>query len=133
MLPANYSLPEPEPLRRAAQISYQWGEQKFVIWSTACSLRTVPWTETGEEVTWLHCKAMPVAEITPDSPTGLMTVLIPAHYVTAIQPGPTFRLKSSGRSPDLGIFPPNQATPPNHLALEEIEEALVDLLDPKLN
>jgi hypothetical protein len=127
------SLPEPTPLRRAAVIRYQWGEQQFVIWSTACSVRTLAWRETGEQLTWLHCKARPVAEITPDEPTVLMTVLIPAHYVTGIEVGPTFRVSKAAMRNDLGIFPPNQVTPPNRLALAEIEKALADLLDPSRN
>jgi hypothetical protein len=126
-------LPEPDPLRRAATVRYQWGEQKFEIWCTACSLRTLPWEETGEDMAWLHCKARPIVEIDPDSPVGLMNVLIPAHYVTGIQPGPTFRLGRTGRAENIGIFPPNQPTPADRLPLEEIERVLVDLLQPGRN
>jgi hypothetical protein len=127
------SLPEPAPLRRAAVVRYQWGQQQFEIWCIACSLRTLPWPETGEQVTWLHCKARPVTEITPEDDTGLMRVLIPAQYVTGIQAGPTFRLVQIGESRDVGIFPPNQPAPANRLALPEIKAALVDLLDPRQN
>jgi hypothetical protein len=63
----------------------------------------------------------------------MMTVLIPAHYVTSIQPGPTFRMVQSVPTRDLGIFPPNQPTPPDHLPLEEIEEKIAELLDPMVN
>jgi hypothetical protein len=132
-MPSDYAFPEPAPLRRAAAIRYEWGEQKFEIWCTACSLRTHPYTETGEVITWLHCKALPVAEIPADRPANLMTVLIPAHYVTSIQPGPTFRLERSGHSRDLGIFPPTQPTPANRVSLDELEKALTDLLDPGRN
>ena len=126
-------LPEPTPLRRAAVICYQWGEQKFEIWSTACSIRSVPWEKTGELMTWLHCKARPVAEIAPEDDTELMTVLIPAHYVTCIHAGPTFRLGRTGKTKSLGIFPPIHAAPTNRLPLPEIERVLTDLLDPGRN
>ena len=126
-------LPEPDLLKQAALIDYEWGDQKFEIICTACSLRTLPWEETGEELAWLHCKAMRTAELNPDGPTGMMNVLIPAHYVTRIRPGPTFRLKRSGKPRDIGIFPPNQPTPSNHLSLAAIDEAIAELLRPDRN
>jgi hypothetical protein len=88
---------------------YQWGDARFEIVATACSVRTTPWGT--EQMTWLHCKAMTVHETKTDETTRLMTVLIPAHYVTGMGPGPTFRIGRSGDSPDLGVFPPNRATP----------------------
>src|SRR5262245_329627 len=95
-------LPPPAPLQRAAHIEYRWGATPFAIWATACSVRTTAWG--GEQMTWLHCQAMNVAEITPEEPTGLMTVLIPASYITGIRPGPAFRVSRSRPAEDLGVF-----------------------------
>jgi hypothetical protein len=126
-------LPEPVPLRQAAIITYQWGETQFEILCTACSFRTYAWEETGEVVTWLHCKAMRTAEINPDGPTSLMQVLISAHYVTGIKPGPPFQVARRNRAQRLGMFPPNQPTPPDALPLEQVEEAVADLMSPDRN
>ena len=125
------AFPDPAPLRRAALIEYFWGQARFEIVASACSVRTAPWG--GEPVTWLHCKAKQTATLTPDEPTDLMTVLIPAHYVTGIGPGPTFRIAQSRHSDDLGVFPPNQPTPAAALPLEEVERVLTDLLTPERN
>jgi hypothetical protein len=82
---------------------------------------------------------MSVASIIPDETTRLMNVLIPAHYVIGIRPGPTFRLTRVPPSQpatdvlDLGVFPPNQVTPLEHLPLEEIERVLAYLLAPECN
>lgn len=80
-------------------------------------------------MTWLHCKAIPTADMKFDEPTGLMTVLFPAHYVTGIKPGPTFRVGQS-RKPedDIGVFPPNQPTPADPLPLSEVERVVTQLL-----
>lgn len=129
----SYAFPEPEPLRRAALLTYRWGDQEFEVICTACSFRTTLWPETGEEVTWLHCKAMRTAEINPNGPTRLMNVLIPAHYVTGVRAGPAFRAREPGRGRGLGIFPPNQPTPADRLPLEEIEAAFEDLWDFGMN
>jgi hypothetical protein len=123
--------PLPAPLRPAAAIEYSWGDMKFDIWAIACSLRTTAWG--SEQMTWLHCKAMNAAEITPDQPTALMAVLIPAHYVTGIRPGPAFRLSRSRESGDLGVFPPNQPAPAGSLPLAEVERLLATLLAPERN
>jgi hypothetical protein len=104
---------------------------KFDVWATACSVRTTAWD--SEQMTWLHCTGMNVVEITPDEPTGLMTVLIPAHYVTAVRPGPTFRRCRSRPSGDLGVFPPNQPAPAASLPLAEVERTLATLLAPERN
>jgi hypothetical protein len=98
-------------------------------------VRTTAWGD--EEVTWLHCRAMNVVDITPDEQTRLMNALIPVHYVTGIRPGPTFRLTRSqprqDQGQDLGVFPPNQVTPLEHLPLEEIDRVLEGLLAPQRN
>src|SRR5436305_6299410 len=78
-------LADPTPLRRAALIEYRWGSTNFDITATACSVRVTAWGD--EQMTWLHCKAMTTASIKPEGQTGVMCVLIPAHYVTAIKPG----------------------------------------------
>lgn len=127
------SLPDPVPLKRAALVTYEWGEQKFEIICTACSVRTVEWKDTGERIAWLHCKAMRTAEIKPEGATSMMTVLIPAHYVTSIRPGPTFRMTSSRPTRDIGVFPPTKPTPAASLPLSDLEKAVADLLDPARN
>src|SRR6266702_973971 len=127
------SLPDPTPLRRGAVIHYECGTLKFEILCIACPIRILPWKETGERITWLHCKAIPKQEIPQDKPAKMTTVLIPAHYVTAIETGPTFTLFSSHRSEPIGIFPPNQCTPQNHLSLAQIEKIIADLLEPSRN
>jgi hypothetical protein len=107
------------------------GETPFDIWATACSLRTAAWG--GVPMTWLHCKAMTAAGITPEEPTGLMAVLIPAVYVTGIRPGPTFRVTRSRVCEDLGVFPPNRPAPSGSLLLTENERGLERLLAPERN
>jgi hypothetical protein len=125
-------LPAPAPLRRAALIVYQWGETRFKIAATACSVRTTLWG--SEQTTWLHCKARQTAAITFDEPNGLFTVLFPAQYVTTIKPGPTFRLGQSGQAEDIvGLFPPNQPAPADALQLSEVERVLTELLAPERN
>lgn len=125
-------LPAPAPLRRAAIIEYRWGETTFEIAATACSLRTTSWG--SEQVTWLHCKAKQTTAITFDEPTGLMTILFPARYVTGIRPGPTFRIGQSRKSEDdIGVFPPNQPTPTDAVPLSEVERVLTALLAPERN
>ena len=84
-------------------------------------------------MTWLHCTAMRTAEIKPDEPTNLMSVLIPAHYVTGVKPGTTFRLSRSRRPDEIGVFPPNQPTPDDALSLPDLERALTELLTPERN
>jgi hypothetical protein len=124
-------LPAPQPLRRAALIRYQWGVARFEIVTSACSLRATPWG--SEQMIWLYCKAVQTASIKPEGDTPLMNVLIPAHYVTAIGPGPTFRITHSGKSDDVGVFPPNHPTPEGALPLEHVERVLADLLAPERN
>jgi hypothetical protein len=118
-------LPAPTPLRRGALIEYQWGQSHFEIVASACSLRTTPWG--SGQMTWLHCKAMRTAEVKADEPTGLMNVLLPAAYVTAVGPGPTFQIARHGRTEDLGVFPPNQPAPVDALSVAEIEQILAEL------
>jgi hypothetical protein len=124
-------LPAPAPLRRAARIVYFWGASRFEIVATACSVRSISWG--AESMTWLHCKAMPTAEVKPEETTGMMNVLIPAHYVTAIGAGPTFHISRIRASDDLGVFPPNQQPPTDAVPLEVIERVLAELLTPERN
>jgi hypothetical protein len=122
-------LPAPAILHRTALIEYYWGETRFEILATACSVRITPWGD--EQMTWLHVKARPTAEIKFGEPVGLMTVVFPAHYVTRIQPGPTFQQATGGEpSRDLGVFPPNQPPPDDALALWEVERVIVELMEP---
>lgn len=85
-------------------------------------------------MTWLHCKASQTAAIASEGPTGLMTVLFPAHYVTAIRPGLAFQIRRSRKSEDdIGVFPPNQPAPEDALPLPEVERVLTELLAPERN
>jgi hypothetical protein len=122
-------LPAPAALHRTALIEYSWGETRFEILATACSVRITAWGD--EQMTWLHCKARPIAEIKSGEAVGLITVIFPAQYVTAIQPGPPFQQATQGEpSGDLGVFPPNQPPPEDALALWEIERVIVELMEP---
>jgi hypothetical protein len=49
-------LPEPVDLKQSAIIKYQWGDQHFEIFCSACSIQREIWEETGEEIDWLHVK-----------------------------------------------------------------------------
>ncbi len=121
-------LPAPAPLWCLAIIEYQWGDSRFEVLATACSVRITPWGRG--QMTWLHCKARPTAEVRVGEPFSTYTVLIPAHYVTAIEPGPVFQA-SEGRRPEvLGLFPPNQPPPLNALPLEEVERVIVEVMAP---
>src|SRR5437016_3749489 len=92
------SLPPPTPLRRSLSIHFQWGEQKFEMIASAASIRTVTWEETGEDITWLHCKGIQAQAIKPDMEVGMTNYLIPAAYVTCAEEGPTFQiLRSKGK------------------------------------
>jgi hypothetical protein len=126
-------LPPPTPLRQGLLIRYQWGEQKFEIIASACSIRTTFWKETGTDVTWLHCKAVQTMAIRPDGSGDMMNVLIPAHYITHVEPGPKYRIARSRPSRDLGIFPPNQPTPASSFPLAELERVISGLVDQSLN
>ena len=81
----------------------------------------------------MQCKGMNLAGLDLENPVGLITVVIPAHYVTSIKPGPTFRIKRSSRKGDTAIFPANQPTPANRLSLPEIEHAIADLMTVERN
>ena len=121
--------PAPAPLRRAALIEYHWGDTRVEIVATACSVRFALWG--GAAVNGLHCKAIHTVALTPGAPARLMNVLIPAHYVTRVEPGPTFRLDQSGQPDEIGLFPPDQPTPAAALPLAEVERVLADLLLPQ--
>lgn len=120
-------LPAPDPLPRAAVITYWWGETRFEIVASAGSVRTTPWG--AGRMTWLHCKAVQAGEIKPSGPTGQTTVLVPAQYVTAVVPGPPYQITRRGESADIGLFPPIHPTPPKALLPDEIERALAGLAD----
>ncbi|MDB5313993.1 MAG: hypothetical protein JWO38_8195 [Gemmataceae bacterium] len=125
------ALPPPAPLRRSDHIAYRWGDSTFDIHAAACSVRTTAWG-TGH-MTWLHCKATTAGAIAADATARLMTVLIPAHYVTRIEPGLRFRTARYVRSGDVGVFPPNRPVPADGLPLAEIERIMAELLSPELN
>jgi hypothetical protein len=118
-------LPAPAPLPRAALITYWWGKTRFEMAASACSVRTTLWG-TGQ-MTWLHCKAVQTLAIKPDASAEMRNVLIPAHYVTAVKPGPTYQITHCRTSGDIGLFPPTHPAPPHALPLTEIERALQGL------
>ncbi len=124
-------LPPPAPLFRTALVEYDWGHTSFQIVATACSVRVTPWG--SEEMTWLHCKAMQTMMINAEEPIGLMSVLIPAHYVTRIEPGPDYRIVRTRQGEDIGVFPPNQLPPASAVPLAQIERVLAELLTPERN
>ncbi len=127
------ALPAPAPLRRSALVEFSWGAYQFQFLAAACSVRTALWG--GESVAWVHCKGQQTAVMRLDEPTVLFEVLIPAHYVTALEPNTTFQILRS-RPPDgpvLGVFPPNHPTPAAALPLEEIKRVVADLRSPALN
>jgi hypothetical protein len=121
-------LPAPARLRRAAHIAFRWGESTFELLAGACSVRITSWGD--RQMTWLHCKAIPIGEVRFGAVNAMQAILFPAHYVTAIVPGPPCHTTASQLSGDLGVFPPTQPPPDNALALREIERLLVELMDP---
>jgi hypothetical protein len=127
------ALPPPAPLRRSALVEFSWGAQQFQFLAVACSVRTTPWG--GESVAWVHCKGQQTAIMRLDEPTELIDVLIPAHYVTALEPNTTFQILRSRPSdgPAMGVFPPNQPAPAAALPLAQIERVIADLRSPALN
>jgi hypothetical protein len=128
-----HSLPPPTPLRRALVVHFEWGPQKFEIVAIACAIRITPFEQTGEEVTWLQCKAVQRQLIKPDGTGEMMNLLIPANYVTHAEPGATFRLTVSRRSGDIGIFPPIHPAPEGRISLEQLAETITALVDATIN
>jgi hypothetical protein len=118
-------LPDPEPLPRAALITHWWGMARFESAVVACSIRTTPWG-VGL-MTWLHCKGVPVTGDVPDGSVTTMALLIPAHYVTGVRPGPGFTIAARGAAGTIGLFPPSQPAPPHAIPLSEVERALAGL------
>ena len=127
------SLPPPTPLRRGMLFHYHWGEQQFEVVASAASVRTVFWDKVDREVTWLHCTAVPTKEIGSDGSGNMMTVLIPAEYVTRAEDGPTFRITHFRPTTAQFIFPPTHPRPGNAMPLEELQRVIGDLLDASLN
>lgn len=115
-------LPEPEMLPRSVIVEYSWGTSRFEVICTACSIRAVP--DSGEMVTWLHCKACPTEKLQSRSKLKMMTIAVPVQYITGIRPGPRFRIGTRTRTEDVGVFPPDHPAPDPHLTLAEIEHAI---------
>lgn len=99
-------LPEPEMLPRSIVVEYSWGTSRFEVICTACSIRMLEWPDSGEMVSWLHCKACPTDKLKSGSGIKMMVVAIPAQYITSIRPGPRFRIGARSRTEDVGVFPP---------------------------
>lgn len=123
--------PAPAPLRLTAIITYHWGQTKFEIAASACSIRMASWGNV--ELAWLHCKAVQTLAIIPNETVSNIAVLIPAEYVTGILPGPAFKITKSHQSPDIGVFPPVHPSPPGVVPLNRIEAVIAELLAPELN
>jgi hypothetical protein len=119
-------LPAPTPLPRIAFITHWWGKTRLRFAAAACSVRTTPWGNGS--MTWLHFKGREMTD-GPDERTATITVLVPAHHVTAVQPGPEYTLKPGGPGGVIGLFPPRQPAPPHALPLAEVERALAGLAD----
>src|SRR5262245_50908460 len=112
---------------------FEWGPQKFEAIASACAIRTLPFAQTGEVREWLHCKAVQTAEIKPDGSAGMLTLLIPASYITHVEVGPTFRIAESKPTLDLCIFPPIHPDPPNRISLGQLADMIVKLVDASIN
>ena len=126
-------LPAPAALHTTALITFQWGEQTFEMVATAASIRQLPWEDTGEPMTWLHCKAFQLHAAKEGAPIQVLTLLIPIQYVTRILPAVKYRLGRSNPAAEPGIFAPVKLVPPERLPVPEIERVLTALRDPSNN
>ena len=119
------ALPDPEPLPRAAFVTYWWGKARCEFAAYAGSIRTTPWGNGW--MTWLDFKGKPLTNGEPDSSAPSLRMLVPVEYITDIRPGPTFVMTARVSSGSVGIFPPSQPDPPHAIPLSEIERRLAEL------
>jgi hypothetical protein len=108
-----------------------WGLQRFEVIASACSIRRIVWE--GQEVTWLHGKAVQSKDIKPDGTAKAITALIPAHYVTGAEAGPPCQWRRSRPNNELGVFPPNKPPPAAAVPLEELGRLIASLVDTSIN
>lgn len=127
-------LPEPTPLKRAAIIEYQWGATHFRMLCTAADVREEPWN-TGDKVVWLHCKVTQVFDHFPSEsePKTTTTIMVPASYVTKIEPGPKCHVSQGKRNPDIGVFPPEHPDPKESLGIELVRRKIGEMMSPERN
>jgi hypothetical protein len=122
------ALPAPDPLPRAARITFWWGRAQFEVLAVACSVRTTAWG--SGRVTWLHCEQTRASAAETDAPSRMTNTLIPAGYVTAVTPGPSYHRDGLGRSSgDVAVYPPRHPPPPHALPLAAVERALAGLAE----
>ena len=119
-------LPEPVDLMRTAVVKYQWGDQHFEVFCSACSVRTEVWEDSGEVITWLHLKGCQAFRGQVVAGRGV-TLLVPTKYITSVEHGPTFRRAKKRTSLDVGVFPPHKPTPDDSMRLSEIEKRIAEL------
>jgi hypothetical protein len=100
----------------------------------AANVRREKW-ETGEMVDWLHCKTVQYFDRLPtdDELKSTTTWLIPASYVTAISPGPTFRIAKGKKTVDIGVVPPEHPSPAGSLGVQAVDAAIKNLMTPQRN
>lgn len=118
-------LPAPAPLPRCALVTFWWGRTRLEFAVVACTIRATSWG--AERMTWLHCKGTQVTANVPEGAVGTMAILVPAHYVTGVRPGPGFTITERHAGGTSGLFPPSRPAPPHAMPLPEIERALAGL------
>ncbi len=118
-------LPEPIDLKRMCIVKYQYGDQHFEMYCSACSIQEEVWIDTGELITWLHaCCLQSFGGIVPN--TNSLRLLIPTKYIVSIKPGPEF-LRTRKRTGEIGFFLPDKPAPKDALSLSEIVKSISNL------
>lgn len=122
-------LPEPCDLKQVAIVKYEWGDQHFEIFCSACSIRTEEWEDTGELVTWLHIKGHQAFRGQIADRPGVR-MLVPTRYVTSMTPGPNFQRARKRTGIDVGLFAPDKPPAEGAMNLAAIKEALAAMQIP---
>lgn len=117
-------LPEPRSLKQTAIVKYQYGDEAFEVFCSACSVRTELWEETGEMETWLHLKGRQAFREQVVSGTGTIALLVPTKYITSIESGPEFQRSKKRTSIDIGLFVPDKQAAKNTMGLLAIKQAV---------
>ena len=125
--------PEPTPLKRMAVLEYDWGPQHFKMLCSAATIRKEKYT-TGEMVEWLHFKGVQFfREIPAEAEVKMTTYLVPANYVTKIEPGPYYHVSSGVKTIDTGVFPPIHPVPAASLGIKALDDAIANLMTAERN